>query len=99
MKITRTVVETIVHLAKISIADGQISTEELPSISIFGTTKASNKDVLKVIAKNYPKDKVVEIKREVREEIRGMDLEEFVKLSEVVTRPVSQLKKNKGERK
>lgn len=93
MKITRTVVETIVKLAKISVKDGQISTEELPSISIFGTTKASNKDVLKAIAKNYPKDKVVEINREVREEIRGMDLEEFVKLSEVVTRPLSQTKK------
>lgn len=95
MKVTRTIVETVINAAKISVKDGQISTEEVPAITIVGTVEASNKEVMNRLAKLYPNEKMVELSREVREELRGMDLDKFMKMSEVVTRPPSQKKKVK----
>lgn len=95
MKVTRTIVETVVHAAKISVNEGQISTEEVPAFSIAGTVEASNKEVMNRLAKLYPNQKMVEISREVKEELRGMELDKFIEMSEIVTRPPSQKKKVK----
>lgn len=96
MKVTRTIVETTIHAAKITVNNGSISTEEVPTITIVGTVEASNKDVMNRLAKIYPNQKMVELSREVKEEIRGMELDKFLELSEVISRPPSQ-KKRKGE--
>lgn len=90
---SRTIITSTVKIAKVDVVNGKIETKELEPIVNVGTVEVKDDKALKLVKAKY-KDTpgVVVLGIEVKEEVRGMDFETFLKHSVPVERPVSQKK-------
>ena len=92
MKITRTIVSTTIKVASVKSVDGKIETTELAPIIHVGTTAVKEDKAKKIAKATYPNEQIVILGLDVQNEIRGMDIETFMKYSTPVERPESQRK-------
>lgn len=92
MKITRTIVSTTIRLASVRSVDGWVKTTELTPIVNVGTTPVKKDKAEKIAKATHPDEQIVILSLDVQNEIRGMDIETFMKYSAPVERPASQKK-------
>lgn len=92
---SRSIITSTIKVARVDVVNGKIETKELEPIVNIGTTAVKDDKALKLAKAKY-KDvpSVVVLEIEVKEEVRGMDFETFIKHSVPVERPVSQQKKD-----
>lgn len=92
---SRTIITSTIKVARVDIVKGKIETKELEPIVVVGTTAVKDDKALKQAKAKY-KDipNVVVLSVDVREEVRGMNIETFLKYSVPVERPASQQKKD-----
>lgn len=92
---SRSIITSTIKVARVDVVNGKIETKELGSIVNVGTAAVKDDKALK-LAKGKYKDvpSVVVLEIDVKEEVRGMDFEKFLKYSVPVERPVSQQKKD-----
>lgn len=100
MDFSRSIITSTIKVAAVSVVKGKIETKELESIVSVGTV-AVKEDKASKIAKAKYKDipSLVVLGIEVKEEVRGMDFETFLKYSVPCERPASQQKKTDKESK
>lgn len=92
---SRSIITSTVKVARVDVVNGKIETKELDPIVNVGTAAVKDDKALKLAKAKY-KDvpSVVVLGIEVKEEVRGMDFETFIKYSVPVERPASQQKKD-----
>lgn len=92
---SRSIITSTVKVARVDVVNGKIETKELDPIVNVGTAAVKDDKALKLAKAKY-KDvpSVVVLGIEVKEEVRGMDFETFLKYSVLVERPASQQKKD-----
>lgn len=90
---SRTVITSTIKVATVKVVGRKSETIELAPVVHVGTT-AVNGDKATKLAKAAYKDEpyVVVVGIDVKEEVRGMDFETFMKYSAPVERPASQKK-------
>lgn len=95
MDFSRSIITSTIKVAAVSVKAGKIETTELEPIVSVGTV-AVKEDKAAKLAKAKYKDKpsLVVLGIDVKEEVRGMDLETFLKYSVPCERPASQQKKD-----
>lgn len=100
MDFSRSIITSTIKVAAVSVVKGVIETKELEPIVSVGTV-AVKEDKATKIAKAKYKDvpSLVVLGIEVKEEVRGMDFETFLKYSVPCERPASQQKKADKESK
>lgn len=100
MDFSRSIITSTIKVANVSVVKGKIETKELEPIVSVGTV-AVKEDKAAKIAKAKYKDipSLVVLGIEVKEEVRGMDFETFLKYSVPCERPASQWKKADKESK
>ena len=88
---SRSIITSTIKVARIDVVNGKIETKELDPIVNIGTGAVKDDKALKLAKAKY-KDvpSVVVLGIEVKEEVRGMDFETFIKHSVPVERPASQ---------
>lgn len=99
MDFSRSIITSTIKVAALSVVKGTIETKELEPIVSVGTV-AVKEDKATKIAKAKYKDipSLVVLGIEVKEEVRGMDFETFLKHSVPCERPASQQKKADTEK-
>ncbi len=92
---SRSIITSTIKVARVDVVNGKIETKELEPIVNVGTVAIKDDKALKLAKAKY-KDvpSVVVLAVEVKEEVRGMDFETFIKYSVPVERPLSQQKKD-----
>lgn len=95
---SRSIITSTIKVARVDVVNGKIETKELEPIVNVGTTAVKDDKALKLAKAKY-KDipSVVVLEIEVKEEVRGMNFETFIKYSVPVERPASQQKKEDKE--
>ena len=89
---SRSVVTSTVHAVEITVIDGKPITTVLPDITHVGKIKLSDEKAAKLLKEQYKGKATVVTGIDVKEEVRGMDFETFMKYSVPVVRPASQQK-------
>lgn len=90
---SRSVITSTIKVAAVKVVDGKVETKELPSIVRVGTSAVKDDKATKLAKATYKAEpSVVVLGIEVKEEVRGMDFETFMKYSTPVERPASQQK-------
>lgn len=90
---SRSVITSTIKVAAVKVVDGKVETKELPSIVRVGTSAVKDDKATKLAKATYKAEpSVVVLGIEVKEEVRGMDFETFMKYSAPVERPASQQK-------
>lgn len=90
---SRSVITSTIKVAAVKVVDGKVETKELPSIVRVGTSAVKDDKATKLAKATYKTEpSVVVLGIEVKEEVRGMDFETFMKYSTPVERPASQQK-------
>lgn len=90
---SRSVITSTIKVAAVKVVDGKVETKELPSIVRVGTSAVKDDKATKLAKATYKAEpSVVVLGTEVKEEVRGMDFETFMKYSTPVERPASQQK-------
>lgn len=90
---SRSVITSTIKVAGVKVVDGKVETKELPSIVRVGTSAVKDDKATKLAKATYKAEpSVVVLGIEVKEEVRGMDFETFMKYSTPVERPASQQK-------
>lgn len=90
---SRSIVTSMIKVAEVKVVNGKLETVELPSFTSVGTTAITNEKAMKIAKAKYKAvATLVVLSVEVREEVRGMDFETFMKYSVPVERPASQRK-------
>lgn len=91
---SRTIITSTIKIATVKVVDGKVKTEELAPIVHVGTSAVKNDKATKLAKATYKTEpSVVVLGIDVKEEIRGMDFETFMKYSIPVERPASQQKR------
>ena len=93
---SRSIITSTIKVARIDVVNGKIETKELDPIVNIGTVAVKDDKALKLAKAKY-KDvpSMVVLGIEVKEEVRGMDFETFIKHSVPVERPASQKRTQK----
>lgn len=90
---SRTVITSTIKVAAVKVVDGKVETKELIPIVHVGTSAVKNDKAEKLAKEAYKAEPaVVVLGIDVKEEVRGMDFETFMKYSTPVERPASQQK-------
>ena len=90
---SRSVITSTIKVAAINVVEGKVETKELAPIVRVGTSAVKNDKATKLAKATYKAEpSVVVLGIEVKEEVRGMDFETFMKYSTPVERPASQQK-------
>ena len=95
---SRSVITSTIKVATVKVIDGKAETKELAPIVHVGTTAIKDDKAAKLAKATYKAEPyVVVLGIDVKEEVRGMDFETFMKYSTPVERPASQ-QKPKGKK-
>ena len=96
---SRSVITSTIKVAVVKVVGGKVETKELAPIVHVGTSAVKNDKATKLAKATYKTEpSVVVLGIDVKEEVRGMDFETFMKYSTPVERPASQRKpKDKEE--
>lgn len=90
---SRSVITSTIKVAAVKVVDGKVGTTELEPIVHVGTTAVKDANATKLAKATYKTEpSIVVLGIDVKEEVRGMDLETFMKYSIPVERPASQKK-------
>ena len=91
---TRTIVTSTAKMEEITVVGGNVTTKNLPDFVKIDTKPLNQETALKLAKKEtaYKDKNIVILGIEVKEEVRGMSFEEFMKHSVLVVRPASQQK-------
>ena len=91
---TRTIVTSTAKVAEITVVGGSATTKNLPDFIKINTKPLNQETALKLAKKEsaYKDKNIVVLGIEVKEEVRGMSFEDFMKHSVPVVRPASQQK-------
>lgn len=90
---SRSVITSIIKVAAVKVAGGKVETKELAPIVHVGTSAINDDKATKLAKATYKAEpSVVVLGIDVKEEVRGMDFETFMKYSTPVERPASQQK-------
>ena len=91
--ITRTIVSTTIRVASVKSVNGTVETTELAPIIHRGTTAVKADKAKKIAKATYPDEQnIVVLSVDAQDEVRGMDIDTFMKYSTPVERPASQKK-------
>ena len=91
---SRSIITSTIKVARIDVVKGKIETKELEPIVNVGTAAVKDEALKLAKAKYKEVPSVVVLGIDVKEEVRGMDFETFIKYSVPVERPASQQKKD-----
>lgn len=90
---SRTIITSTIKVATVKVVDGKVETKELAPIVHVGTSAVKDDKATKLAKAKYKTEpSVVVLGIDVKEEVRGMDFETFMKYSIPVERPASQQK-------
>lgn len=90
---SRSVITSTIKVGAVKVVDGKVEIKELPPIVRVGTSAVKDDKAIKLAKATYKAEpSVVVLGIEVKEEVRGMDFETFMKYSTPVERPASQQK-------
>lgn len=95
---SRSVITSTIKVAAVKVVGDKVETKELFPIVHVGTSAVKDDKAAKLAKATYKEEPyVVVLGIDVKEEVRGMDFETFMKNSTPVERPASQKKpKDKG---
>lgn len=95
---SRNIITSIIKVAAVKVAGGKVETKELAPIVHAGTSAVKGDKATKLAKATYKAEpSVVVLGIDVKEEVRGMDFETFMKHSTPVERPASQQKRKDKE--
>lgn len=90
---SRSVIISTIKVAAVKAFGGKVETKELAPIVHMGTSAVKDYKAAKLAKATYKTEpSVVVLGIDVKEEVRGMDFETFMKYSTPVERPASQQK-------
>lgn len=90
---SRSIITSTIKVAAVKVVDGKVETKELAPIVHVGTSAVKDDKATKLAkATHKAEPSVVVLGIDVKEEVRGMDFETFMKYSTPVERPASQRK-------
>lgn len=90
---SRTLITSTIKVATVKVIDGKVETKELTPIVRVGTRVIKDDKAAKLAKETYKEEpSVVVLGIDVKKEVRGIDLETFMKYSTPVERPASQQK-------
>lgn len=90
---SRSVITSTIKVAAVKVIDDKVETKELTPIVHVGTTAVKDDKAAKLAKATYNTEpSVIVLGVDVKEEVRGMDFDTFMKYSTPVERPVSQRK-------
>lgn len=90
---SRTIITSTIKVAAVKVVGDKVETKELAPIVHVGTSAVKNDKATKLAKATYKTEpSVVVLGIDVKEEVRGMDFETFMKYSTPVERPASQQK-------
>lgn len=90
---SRSVITSTIKVAAVKVVDGKLETKELEPIVHVGTAAVKDDKATKLAKAAYKAEpSVMVLGIDVKEEVRGMDFETFMKYSTPIERPASQQK-------
>lgn len=90
---SRSIITSTIKVAAVKVVGDKVETKELMSIVHVGTSAVKDDKATKLAKAKYKAEpSVVVLGIDVKEEVRGMDFETFMKYSTPVERPASQQK-------
>ena len=90
---SRSVITSTIKVAAVKVVDGNVETKELAPIVHVGTSAVKDEKAKKLARATYKAEPtIVVLGIDIKEEVRGMDFETFMKYSIPVERPASQQK-------
>lgn len=90
---SRSVITTTIKVAAVKVVGGKVETKELSPIVHVGTSALKGDKATKLAKATYKEEpSIVVLGIDVKEEVRGMNFETFMKYSTPVERPASQQK-------
>lgn len=90
---SRSVITSTIKVAAVKVVGGKVETKELDPIVHVGTSAVKGDKATKLAKAKYKTEpSVVVLGIDVKEEVRGMDFETFMRYSTPVERPASQQK-------
>lgn len=90
---SRTIITSTIKVATVKVVGGKVETKELDPIVHIGTSAVKDDKAKKLAKAKYKTEPdVLVFGIDVKEEVRGMDFETFMKYSTPVERPASQQK-------
>ena len=90
---SRSVITSTIKVAAVKVVGGNVETKELDPIVHVGTSAVKGDKATKLAKAKYKTEpSVVVLGIDVKEEVRGMDFETFMRYSTPVERPASQQK-------
>lgn len=95
---SRSIITSTIKVAAVKVVGGKMKTKELAPVVHVGTSAVKDDKALKLAKATYKAEpSVVVLGIDVKEEVRGMDFETFMKYSTPVERPASQQKQKDNE--
>lgn len=90
---SRSVITSTIKVATVKVINGKVETKELAPIVHVGATAIKDDKAAKLAKATYKAEpSVVVLGIDVKEEVRGMNFETFMKYSTPIERPASQQK-------
>ena len=90
---SRSVITSTIKVATVKVIDGKVETKELTPIVHVGTTAVKDDKAAKLAKAAYNTEpSVIVLGVDIKEEVRGIDFDTFMKYSTPVERPASQRK-------
>lgn len=90
---SRSIITSTIKVAAVKVVDSKVESKELDPIVHIGTSAVKDDKATKLAKAKYKTDpSVVVLGIDVKEEVRGMDFETFMRYSTPVERPASQQK-------
>lgn len=90
---SRSIITSTIKVAGVDVVEDKVETRELAPIVHVGTSAVKDDKATKLAKATYKAEpSVVVLGIDVKEEVRGMDFETFMKYSTPVERPASQQK-------
>lgn len=90
---SRSIITSTIKVAAVMVVDNKVESKELDPIVHIGTSAVKDDKATKLAKAKYKTEpSVVVLGIDVKEEVRGMDFETFMRYSTPVERPASQQK-------
>lgn len=90
---SRSIITSTIKVAAVKVVDSKVESKELDPIVHIGTSAVKDDKATKLAKAKYKTEpSVVVLGIDVKEEVRGMDFETFMRYSTPVERPASQQK-------
>lgn len=88
---SRSIITSTIKVAAVKVVDSKVETKELDPIVHIGSSAVKDDKATKLAKAKYKTEpSVVVLGIDVKEEVRGMDFETFMRCSTPVERPASQ---------